>query len=267
MSRYLLALAFAGITFAVQAQPINERWHGRWQAGETSLIVTGQNVIDNGKVCRWVGKEPTGNFSGCLAFYGGSTSKQDMMGRLQDMRRSIKTVAIDAASLARANKTFTELQATLDMLSPDTFRYVLTRDADYQGSGDCGSVYILDKLNVHVVSNCESAGPEFALGLTAMQKIQAPAAVTQLNGRWFSAQWKYGYELKDGVGTATASNSAKFKVSDEIIYLKPVSNNSFEGEQVYQDGKFYGIKVNLLPDGRLQFKGDKNISWTMSRQP
>jgi hypothetical protein len=99
-----------------------------------------------------------------------------------------------------------------------------------------------------------------------MQKVQAPATIAQLNGRWFSAQWKYGYELKDGVGTATATNSAKFKVGDEIIYLKPASNNSFEGEQVFQDGKFHQINVSLLPDGRLQFKAEKNISWTMSRQ-
>jgi len=266
MSRYLFALIFAGFTFATQAQPINERWLGRWQTGETTLVVTGQSVINRDKVCRWVGKEPTGNFSGCVAYYGGSTSKQEMTGRLQDMRTFIKGLGMDAASLARANKTFAELQTTLNALSPDTFRYVLTRDADYQGSGDCGSGYILDKENVHVVSNCESAGPEFALGVTAMQKVQAPAAVTQLNGRWFSTQWKYGYELKNGVGTATASNSAKFKVGDEIIFLKPVSNNSFEGEQVFQDGKFHQIKVSLLPDGRLQFRGEKNISWTMSRQ-
>ena len=266
MSRCLVTLVLAGIAFATQAQPINERWHGRWEAGDITLIVTAQNVIDKGKVCRWIGKEPSGNFSGCVAFYGGSTSKQEMTGRLQDMRTSIKAFGVDAASLARANKTFAELQATLNALSPDTFRYVLTRDADYQGSGDCGSGYILDKENVHVVSNCESAGPEFALGVSAMQKVQAPAAVTQLNGRWFSTQWKYGYEFKNGVGTATASNSAKFKVGDEIIYLKPVSNNNFEGEQVFQDGKFHQVKVSLLPDGRLQFRGEKNISWTMSRQ-
>jgi hypothetical protein len=266
MSRYLVALVLAGLAFATQAQPINERWLGRWQTGETTLIVTGQSVINRDQVCRWVGKEPTGNFSGCVAFYGGTTSKKEMIGRVQDMRTFIKGFGMDAASLAQANKTFAELQTTLNALSPDTFRYVLTRDADYQGSGDCGSGYILDKENVYVVSNCESAGPEFALGVTAMQKVQAPAAVTQLNGRWFSTQWKYGYELKNGVGTATASNSAKFKVGDEIIYLKPVSNNSFEGEQVYQDGKFHPIKVSLLPDGRLQFRGEKNISWTMSRQ-
>jgi hypothetical protein len=266
MSRYLLALVFAGVAFATQAQPINERWHGRWQTGETTLIVTGQNVINNGKVCRWVSKAPTGNFSGCVAYYGGSTSKQEMTGRLQEMRTSIKGMGMDAASLTQANKTLSALQTTLNALSPDKFRYVSTSDADYQGSGDCGASYILDKDNVYIVGQCESAGPEFALTLSAMQKAQAPAAVTKLNGRWFSTQWKYGYELKDGVGIATATNSAKFKVGDEIIYLKPVLNHTFEGEQVFQDGKFHPINVSLLPDGRLQFKGEKNISWTMSRQ-
>ncbi len=266
MSRYLIAFVVAGFAFAAQAQPINERWLGRWQNGETILIVTGQNVINNGRVCRWVGKAPSGKFSGCVAYYGGSTSKQEMEGRLQEMRTSVKGAGMDAASLVQANKTLSELQTTLNTLSPDKYRYVATTDADDQGSGDCGSTYILDKENVYVVGNCESAGPEFALTVNAMQKVQAPATVAKLNGRWFSAQWKYGYELKDGVGTATATNSAKFKVGDEIIYLKPVLNNTFEGEQVYQDGKFHPVNVTLLPDGRLQFKGEKNISWTMSRQ-
>jgi hypothetical protein len=266
MSRYLIALVVAGFAFSTQAQPINERWLGRWQTGETTLIVTGQNVIKNGKVCRWVGQAPAGNFSGCVAFYGGSISKQDMTVRLQNMRTSVKASRMDAASLAQANKTLNELQATLNALSPDKFRYVLARDADDQGSGDCASGHILDKDSVYVLSNCESAGPEFELTVNAMQKVQTPAAVSQLNGRWFSTQWKYGYELKNGVGTATATNSAKFKVGDEIIYLKPVSNTSFEGEQVFQDGKFHQINVSLLPDGRLQFKAEKNISWTMSRQ-
>ena len=266
MSRYLLALACTGIAFVAHAQPINERWLGRWQTGDTSLIVTGQNVINNGKVCRWVGKAPAGNFSGCVAYYGGSISKQEMTDRLQDMRTSIKTTGLDAASLARANETLNQLQTTLNALSPDKFRHVSTTDADDQGSGDCGSAYILDKETVYVIGNCESAGPEFLLTVNAMHKVQAPTAITQLDGRWFSAQWKYGYELKNGVGTATATNSTKFKVGDEILYVKPVSNNSFEGEQVFQDGKYHPITISLLPDGRLQFKGEKNISWTMSRQ-
>jgi hypothetical protein len=36
--------------------------------------------------------------------------------------------------------------------------------------------------------------------------------------------------------------------------------------KVYQDGNFYSISAVLLPDGRLQFKGDKNITWIMERK-
>jgi len=264
MSRYLLALACGVLTFAAQAQPINERWHGRWQSGETTLVVTGQNVINNGRVCRWVGKAPTGNFSGCVAFYAGALSKQQLLERFQMAQKNVSQLSSEPKQVAETQTWLQQLKRQLDDISPDNFRYVSTRDADDQGSGDCGVGFIMDKGIAVQITRCDVIGAE--LSITPMQKVQAPAAVSQLNGRWFSTQWKYGYELKDGVGTATASNSAKFKVGDEIIYLKPVLNNTFEGEQVYQDGKFHAIKVSLLPDGRLQFKGEKNISWTMSRQ-
>jgi hypothetical protein len=110
---------------------MNPSWVGRWQSGETTLIVTPKNVINFGKICRWVDKAPT-QFEGCIAHY--------------------------------------------------------------------------------------------------------------------------------------ATNSAKFKIGDEIIYLSAKGKNTFEGEQVYQNGKFNPISATLLPDGRLQFKGEKNISWTMTRQ-
>ena len=264
MSRYLVALVAAGIAFSAYAQPINERWLGRWQAGETSLIVTEQNVINNGQVCRWVGKAPAGNFSGCVAFYGASVSKQQLLERFQMAQNNIGKLSSEPKQIAEDKLMLQQLKRQLDDISPDNFRYVATMDADDQGSGDCSNGFIMDKGVAMRITQCDVIGAE--LSITPMQKNQAPAAVAQLNGRWFSAQWKYGYELKNGVGTATATNSAKFKVGDEIIYLNPVSNNSFKGEQVYQDGKFHQINVSLLPDGRLQFKGEKNISWTMSRQ-
>ena len=264
MSRYLVALVLAGLTFATQAQPINERWLGRWEADATTFIVTGQNVIFQDKVCRWVGKAPAGNFSGCVAFYGGALNKQNLLERFKVAENNVGILSSEPKRIAEEKKWLQQLKRQLDDISPDNFRYVAIQDADYQGSGDCGSVFIMDKAVAIRIAQCDAIGAELAI--MPMQKVLAPAAVTQLNGRWFSTQWKYGYELKDGVGTATASNSAKFKVGDEIIYLKPVSNNSFEGEQVYQDGKFHPIKVSLLPDGRLQFRGEKNISWTMSRQ-
>lgn len=92
------------------------------------------------------------------------------------------------------------------------------------------------------------------------------ANVSVLNGNWYSAQWKYGYTLNNGVGTATSTNSPNFAVGQKIIFLAPVSQNEFVGEQVYTDGKFYKIRATLQADGRLFFQGEKNVNWFMDRQ-
>jgi len=86
-----------------------------------------------------------------------------------------------------------------------------------------------------------------------------------INGIWYSAQWKYGYELKNGIGVATSSNSPKFAPGDVILKLTPVMFGQFEGEQMYKDGKFYKVQVSLSADGRLLFEGEKNVKWHMDR--
>ena len=264
----LVTTCFALLACATaQAQPMNPSWVGRWEGGDTLLIATPKNVINQGKICRWVDKAPT-KFEGCIAHYAGGVKKAELLERFEAMQIGIKEQAsnMDAAAKASAAKTVQALRSQLDQLSNDTFRILMTSDADYQGSGDCGAYYIMDKGTPYVVRQCESAGAEFALMVDPMKRTAPPAALSAIDGRWHSAQWKYGYELNGGVGVATATNSAKFKVGDEIIYLKPTGKNTFEGEQIYQNGKFNPITVTLLPDGRLQFKGEKNISWTMSRQ-
>jgi hypothetical protein len=98
---------------------------------------------------------------------------------------------------------------------------------------------------------------------------QSPSAselwLKQLDGNWFSKQWKYGYQLKNGVGTATATNSPNFQIGQKIIHLTAKSATAFVGQQVYTDGKFYNITVTLLADGRLYFEGEKNAKWYMER--
>jgi hypothetical protein len=268
MLRLLTASLLFLILTPINAQPLNPSWTGRWEGGDTALIVTPKNVINQGKICRWANKAPTGNFEGCLSHYAGGVKKSELMERFEAMQAAIKEQAssMDAAAKESAAKTVQALKTKLEQLSNDTFRILTTSDADYQGSGDCGAYYIMDKGVPYVVRQCESAGAEFALMIDPMQRATAPAALKAIDGRWYSPQWKYGYELKDGVGTATATNSAKFKVGDEIIYLSPKGKNTFEGEQIYQNGKFNPITATLLPDGKLQFKGDKNITWTMVRQ-
>ena len=263
LSSCLLLLA----CLSAHAQPMNPSWIGRWQAGETTLIVTPKNVINYGKICRWVDKAPT-KFEGCIAHYAANIKKSELVELFVSMQAGVKDQAqnMDAASKAEVAKAMQMLKSQLDKLSNDTFRTLITTDADYEGSGDCGAFYIMDNGGPYVLRQCESAGPHAALIINPMQRTAAPAALSAIDGRWHSAQWKYGYELKDGVGTATATNSARFKIGDEIIYLRPTGKNTFEGEQIYQNGKFNPISVTLLPDGRLQFKGEKNISWTMTRQ-
>jgi uncharacterized protein len=95
--------------------------------------------------------------------------------------------------------------------------------------------------------------------------LSAHAQIATLDGNWHSPQWKYGYVLKDGMGIATSTNSPNFRVGQNIIQLSATSPNTFTGQQVYTDGKFYKVTVTLLADGRLSFEGEKNVKWIMER--
>lgn len=90
-------------------------------------------------------------------------------------------------------------------------------------------------------------------------------SIQQIDGNWYSPQWSYGYTLKNGVGIATSTNSPNFQVGQNIIQLSAISANTFTGQQVYTDGKFYRVNVTLYADGRLYFEGEKNAKWTMER--
>ncbi len=89
--------------------------------------------------------------------------------------------------------------------------------------------------------------------------------LSRLDGEWYSNEWKYGYTLKDGVGVATSTNSPNFKVGDKIIFLQHLAQTTYEGTQVYKDGKFYKVTVELQSNDTLLFKGEKNVSWTMTK--
>ena len=263
-----LILALSCITLGAAAQQINEQWLGHWVAPYDQLIVTPKNIVDAGNICRWVGKAPAGEHAGCVGFYAGTTTKKEMLATLQTMRKALRDSGqnTDTQYMAEQKKLVDTLETNLQSLSDSTFRVIDTSDADYQGSGDCGNYYIMDQGIAYSVRQCESAGVGSALVLTPMRKSPATGPITALNGNWVSTKWKYGYTLNNGLGTATATNSPKFKVGDEIIILRATGKNTFEGRQVYQDGKFYSVSAVLLPDGRLQFKGDKNITWIMDRK-
>lgn len=93
----------------------------------------------------------------------------------------------------------------------------------------------------------------------------AQNALEVIDGNWYSKQWKYGYVLKDGIGTATSTNSPNFQVGQQILQLTATSHTTFSGRQVYTDGKFYLVTATLHADGRLHFEGEKNAKWVMER--
>lgn len=98
-----------------------------------------------------------------------------------------------------------------------------------------------------------------------MSVVHAQSAINNIDGQWYSPEWRYGYVLRNGVGTATSTNSPNFQVGQNIIQLAATSANTFTGRQVYMDGRFYNVNVTLLSDGRLYFSGEKNVQWTMQR--
>jgi hypothetical protein len=110
-----------------------------------------------------------------------------------------------------------------------------------------------------------AAPPAGSVGGSQSSSSVVDEELKSINGIWYSAQWKYGYELKNGVGVATSSNSPKFAPGDVILRLTPVMFGQFEGEQMYKDGKFYKVQVSLSADGRLLFEGEKNVKWHMDR--
>lgn len=99
----------------------------------------------------------------------------------------------------------------------------------------------------------------------ALSSAQAQSGVEVLDGNWYSAQWKYGYVMKNGVGTATSTNSPNFQVGQNILQLTATSHTTFTGRQIYTDGKFYLVQAKLQADGRLYFEGEKNAKWVMER--
>ena len=124
------------------------------------------------------------------------------------------------------------------------------------------------KSKEKAIPEAPAAAPP-AVAPPAQPAEPAPSAnnneLNSINGIWYSAQWKYGYELKNGVGIATSSNSPNFAPGDIILRLQAVMFSEFEGEQMYKDGKFYKVRVTLTPDNRLYFEGEKNVKWYMDR--
>jgi len=97
---------------------------------------------------------------------------------------------------------------------------------------------------------------------SSLKRVQYGSSIRELDGEWYSSEWKYGYYLNNGVGTTTFSNSPYFKSGDRIIFLTPSGFGTYQGRQIYRDGNFYSIEARLV-NGRLCIYGERNVNWCM----
>jgi hypothetical protein len=275
MIKYLISLIFIISACDLAAQPLNPRWFGTWKSNETELIIDGSTFFRVQRSasppvttqCRWVDQEPQRPFAGCVALYRGAVSKTDILNMLNKGIFDAQT-SRDSGSFARLQQT---KMAIANPLSNENFRVVSVTDWDTlkNGSQESWQAYFLDGANIYYFYNHYFAPTAFnleRLSRTAGQPVQQqPTSIQILDGHWYSPEWKYGYQLRNGLGIATSSNSIKFKPGDPIIELIPIGSNQFQGKQIYTDGNFYNVRATFLPDGRLYFEGEKNVKWYMNR--
>jgi hypothetical protein len=99
--------------------PINERWIGTWAAQDNKLklVITASNFKYGNDDFSWVGARPKGVIQCCPAFYEGSTSKADLLQRIQQQ-------APNAGPRADQLKTLELIQA----LSEGNFKRIVLAD-------------------------------------------------------------------------------------------------------------------------------------------
>jgi hypothetical protein len=89
--------------------PINERWIGTWMAQDNKLklVITASNFKYGNDDFSWVGVRPKGVIQCCPAFYEGSTSKTDLLQRIQQQDPNAGTQA-DQQKTLEAVKALSE---------------------------------------------------------------------------------------------------------------------------------------------------------------
>jgi hypothetical protein len=99
--------------------PINERWIGTWAAQDNKLklVITTSNFKYGNDDFSWVGARPKGVIQCCPAFYEGSTSKADLLQRIQQQ-------APNPGTQADQLKTLELIQA----LSEGNFKRIVLAD-------------------------------------------------------------------------------------------------------------------------------------------
>jgi hypothetical protein len=99
--------------------PINERWIGTWAAQDNKLklVITATSFKYGNDDFSWVGVRPKGVIQCCPAFYEGSTSKTDLLQRVQQQ-------VTNAGTQADQQKTL----ETVTALSEGNFKKIVLAD-------------------------------------------------------------------------------------------------------------------------------------------
>ena len=99
--------------------PINERWIGTWAAQDNKLklVITATNFKYGNDDFSWVGVRPKGVIQCCPAFYEGSTSKADLLQRVQQQ-----------APIAVAQTEQQKVLETVKALSEGNFKKIVLAD-------------------------------------------------------------------------------------------------------------------------------------------
>ena len=84
-------------------------------------------------------------------------------------------------------------------------------------------------------------------------KIPSPAGASNFKGEWRGLHPGFDprFNLSGSTGILTYSPDQKFQKGIEVLRVRSVSGNTFSGEVMCSDGKFYEVKGTLRADGKL----------------
>jgi hypothetical protein len=85
------------------------------------------------------------------------------------------------------------------------------------------------------------------------------------DGKWRSTRHQCTLKIESGEGTVVLSNLVGYEVGDVIFRIHTLKDNTFEGAQLFMDGKWRGV-VGTMKDGVLHIKGGGR-SWKMTKLP
>lgn len=84
-------------------------------------------------------------------------------------------------------------------------------------------------------------------------------------GKWWSSEYKYGFEIEGLNGVATATNAPNvYKVGDHILQINHASHNKIKGKQIFTDGAWYDVTITVH-DAFMYMEGG-GYKWTLRKQ-